>query len=306
MAVSSDIDLHSLLSPTFLFAMFEARVPWSKHQPIDFSSVMRGHPDKSKSIESISYPALQALSTLGVENVPDLMQFLPAPESSDFPEQALGLVTLLDQGPRALFEGVESRYIHGYFDVLALKLAHQLLGLPPALRPDSKQRWTTELGYGFDHWIMLRFGFIAPFTHSEQLEDHKVQGFLVEESRTEIEKLTGKMDPYRGGSEYDTNDVTAFSRCASNGRPRDPSMEARVFWLCTLFDVHLPIIKAFGRYPYRNSVLGRESTEEEREFLTKTNHFAEEQDETVVNKIREDVLAGRWTPLGEKRETTEK
>lgn len=34
---------------------------------------------------------------------------------------------------------------------------------------------------------------------------------------------------------------------------------------------HKAIIDQFGRYPHRNSVLGRDSTEQEREFLTQPN-----------------------------------
>ncbi|MCJ1237853.1 hypothetical protein MMC14_005840 [Varicellaria rhodocarpa] len=300
MTVSPKIHLSSVLNSALFHAAVKARVPWSRDQPVDFSAVLRGHPDKSKKLDAICYPALKMLSTLGVDNVPDLMLFLPVPESKEFPEQALGLVILLDQGPRALFEGVDSRYVNGYFDILALKLSNQLLALPPALRPDSKQRWMAELGYDFDHWILSRFWFIAPFTHSEQLENHEVQRILVEESRVEVEKLTGKIDPYRASRDEYIKDVTAFMRTACEGPPPDPHMEDLVFWFLMLFDVHFPIIKTFGRYPYRNSVLGRDSSEEEKDFLSRTNHFAEEEDETIVKKIREDVLAGKWTPLSEK------
>ena len=36
--------------------------------------------------------------------------------------------------------------------------------------------------------------------------------------------------------------------------------------------IHTDIIKRFGRYPYRNKVLGRESTNEEIEYLKTTHH----------------------------------
>ena len=36
--------------------------------------------------------------------------------------------------------------------------------------------------------------------------------------------------------------------------------------------IHTDIIKRFGRYPYRNKVLGRESTNEEMEYLNTTHH----------------------------------
>ena len=305
MTLPPAIDLRSLLNSTLFYDTFEAAVGWSKHEPVDFSVILGGHPDRSKRLRAICYPTLQALSTFGVGNVPDLMQFLPAPDTNEFPEQALGLVLLLDQAPRALFGGIDSRYVNGYFDVLALKLSHQLLGLPLALRPDSKHRWMSELGYNFDHWIASRFWFIAPFTHSEQLQDHKVQGILIEESRVEVENLTGKTDPWRERSEENAKDIMAFSRLASEGSLPYSCMEDFVFWFLMLFDVHLPIIKTFGRYPYRNNALGRGSTEKEKDFLSKTHHFGEEQDETAVKKIREDVLARRWTPLSESHESTE-
>ena len=37
-------------------------------------------------------------------------------------------------------------------------------------------------------------------------------------------------------------------------------------------NLHTDIIKKFGRYPYRNKVLGRESTEKEIEYLKSTHH----------------------------------
>ena len=39
-----------------------------------------------------------------------------------------------------------------------------------------------------------------------------------------------------------------------------------------LNNLHTDIIKRFGRYPYRNKVLGRESTNDEIEYLNSTNH----------------------------------
>ena len=37
-------------------------------------------------------------------------------------------------------------------------------------------------------------------------------------------------------------------------------------------NIHTEIIKKFGRYPYRNKVLNRESTDEEIEYLNTTHH----------------------------------
>jgi hypothetical protein len=44
--------------------------------------------------------------------------------------------------------------------------------------------------------------------------------------------------------------------------------------------------------------MGRENAPRELEWLEKTCHFGEIEPE-VAKRIREDVLAGIWTPLGE-------
>lgn len=60
--------------------------------------------------------------------------------------------------------------------------------------------------------------------------------------------------------------------------------------------IHTPIIAEFGRYPYRNGMLGRHNSSKENKFLEDTNHFAELDAETI-RRIRADVDAGRWSPL---------
>jgi hypothetical protein len=93
-------------------------------------------------------------------------------------------------------------------------------------------------------------------------------------------------------------DVYAFSKVFKEF-PSHPNvkMEEFVFWFLRLFDAHPPIIKAFWRYPYRNGAVGRESTPLELKWLEETHHFGEVK-EAVAKRIKEDVLAGRWTPLG--------
>jgi hypothetical protein len=65
-----------------------------------------------------------------------------------------------------------------------------------------------------------------------------------------------------------------------------------------ILDAHWPIIKRFGRYPYRNAIFGRVSTEEEGKWLDDTGHFGEASPE-VAERIRKDVEKGQWTPLGQ-------
>jgi hypothetical protein len=122
---------------------------------------------------------------------------------------------------------------------------------------------------------------------------------LCEESRVAVEEFTGKIDQYRATKEALDNDIYAFSReCKNFPTHPDTTLEEYVFWFLMIFDAHPPIIKVFGRYPYRNGAAGRESTPAELEWLEKTDHFGEVALD-VAKRIREDVLAGRWTPLGE-------
>jgi uncharacterized protein (DUF924 family) len=296
-------DLTSILSPSLLYATLKNRLPWSNKNPLDFSAVaaylFENEPDSLKDFHRICYPALKYLSTMGVSNVPDLMQLLPAPGAKEFPEQALGFQLLLDQGPRMLFKGIDQRYTNAYFDVISLNYAKQLHALPQALRPDSKARWMDEIGVSFDFWIVARFWFMAPFAHSEGIQDQELQRAMAEESRIAVEGRTGKMDPYRATKDELDKDIYAFSKVFKEF-PSHPNikMDEFVFWFLMLFDAHPPIIKAFGRYPYRNGAVGRESTPRELEWLEDTNHFGEVQEE-VAKRIKKDVLAGRWTPLGE-------
>jgi hypothetical protein len=117
--------------------------------------------------------------------------------------------------------------------------------------------------------------------------------------RTEVEKHTGKIDPYRVTREEENKDPTAFSKRARAGPPYHPDvkMDEFIFWFLMILDTHPAIIEAYGRYLYRNRAIGRESTEREKVFLEDTDHFGEESSE-VADKISEDIREGKWTPLG--------
>jgi len=99
---------------------------------------------------------------MGISNIPDLMQYLLAPESRDFSEQALGLQLLLDQGPRFLLDGIDQKYTNAYFDIISLKYAKQFHALPEAIGPDGKTRWMEEAGASFGCWVVARFWFMTP------------------------------------------------------------------------------------------------------------------------------------------------
>ena len=277
-------------------------LPWPEDQPLDYTAVVktyfRDEPDRRPDFYKAAFhQALKPLSTLGVDNVPDLMQFLPQPEALDFPSKALGLLALLDQATRAVLSGVNERYRYGYFDPLASKLARQLQALPPHLKPDTMERLTKQ-GWSWDYAMVARFWFSTPLAHSESLENQETLLVLSEGIRKDVEKRAGKKDPERGRMEEDLKDIYGFPRVYAEAPTQDGmKVDDFFFWLLRLLLVHSSIIRKFGRYPFYNNSLGRASTEEEKQYAQDTNYFATQTDEEVIKNIREDVEAGRWSRL---------
>ncbi|KAE8443326.1 hypothetical protein EG329_001969 [Mollisiaceae sp. DMI_Dod_QoI] len=144
--------------------------------------------------------------------------------------------------------------------------------------------------------------FYAPWVHSESIAVHRQVQIWYNELRVDIEKETGTTDPYREGKDELMRDVFGFPRMYRAGPPKGKdgglSKEDYVYWFLALMDVHFPIVERYGRYPYRNRGAGRESREEEKEWIVKAEGFGE-CDEETGRKIVEDVRKGVWTPLGE-------
>lgn len=300
-----DLDnLKSLLTPALFTHIAEAQLPYSKTSPLDFADVVAemGTDHFAAALrDSNAWPALVALSRLGLDGVPDLMSFLPDPSAREFPRQCHGLQLLLDQGPRVLCSGVDDRWTSGYFGVLALRLAGQWRALPPAQRPDSWARWRDDAGVTcIDHWAVSRLTWAAPFLHAEDLGSQEIGLAMSEETRAAVEAHAGVADPRRADRTALLEDDHAFLREIIKGPPRGEGLNLAswTFWWCMILDAHWPIINKFGRYPYRNAILGRESTREEEIWLDEENHFAEAPPD-VAKRIKEDVAKDVWTPLGE-------
>jgi uncharacterized protein (DUF924 family) len=299
---TQSIDLSKIITPELLEALRRVHLPWPEDQPLDWNVVVkqyfRGSPSTSPKFYDLTFEhALRPISTIGIENIPDFMQFLPSPEAKDFPSKALGLLLLLDQAPRSVLSGMNERWTYSYFDVLALKLVEQLHDLPPALQPDNIDRLMAQ-GWSFDYsaaaWIWLT----APLVHSESIESHEQQLIVSEKMRKLVEKHVGMTDPYRATEEEDSKDIYGFPNLVVHAPVQEGAqIEDFMFWLLRLFRVHTPLIRKFGHYPYRNNSVGRVSTKEEIQYAEDTSHFAMLDDEEIVRKIREDVKAGRWTPL---------
>jgi uncharacterized protein (DUF924 family) len=302
----SNSDLSTLLTPSLFSKVLEKRMPWPKSSTLDFSAVGKAiffaSDPNPYEFNDLGFPALKALSDIGVGNLPhlDLMQYLPPPTSPDFPPQALGLQLLLDIGSRSLCHGMDERYTAGYFDIISRNLALTYLFLPPALQPQSKKRWIGELGASVDYWMVCRIWFITPLIHSDDVAHHSIAYTQTEELRCEVETISGKRDPYRSRKEELDKDIYAFFNMMVE-KPPQGKMEDFMFWFCTVIDVHKPIVEHFGRYPYHNVALGRVSSSEEERGVRETGGWGNASPE-VAERIRGDVEGGRWRPFGEEYE----
>lgn len=149
---------------------------------------------------------------------------------------ALALSILLDQVPRNIFRTEQSKiYLH--YDVLAVALTRGIVhGSPrldqvPSVRANPVQR----------NWMYM------PLMHSESLADHELYAELLESMRRDIQDAAATS---QGGS-------GVVDQQAMEWVENTVAFEKR----------HEVIVRQFGRYPYRNEVCGRTTTEEESKWL---------------------------------------
>ncbi|KAK3686193.1 hypothetical protein B0T22DRAFT_467481 [Podospora appendiculata] len=294
-------ELRSVLTQTLFTLIVHARLPYYKQDTVDFATFGRNiflEDHFGPIVADHVWPALIALSKIGLDHMPDLSLYLPAPTDPSYPTQCLGLQLLLDHCPRLLFRGVDQRWTYAYFSTVSQRLAAVWLALPDAARPDTWARWQAA-GAGLDYWLCVRFWFGTPFVHSELLANQEIALAYTDETRSAVERASGKMDPYRARRDQILADLHGFPREYVRGPPQGEHVtrERWTWWVSMLMDIHKPIIDRFRRYPYLNSINGRASTGEEIEWLDEVGHFGEASKE-VAERIREDVQAGRWTPLG--------
>lgn len=290
---------HVLTSELFTFIV-NTRLPYEKHASIDFADFGRNiflEDHFGPVVQDKVWPALIALSKIDLDNMPDLSSYLPPPTHPAYPEQCLGLQLLVDHCPRLLFRGIDERWTYAFFSQISQRLGKVWFALPPSQRPDKWERWQKVAG--LDYWIAARFWFGTPFVHSELLENQHLALAYTDETRVVLESESGQRDPYRAKRTEILSDLVGFPRVYRNGPPlgHDVTRESWTFWMCMLMDIHVPIIERFGRYPYLNAIRGRQSTDEEMEWIENVNHFGETSEE-VAKRVKEDVDAGRWTPLG--------
>jgi len=289
-------DLSHILTPKLYKELVAAHFPWTP--PVDMAFASKFHflgiPNNTEQVSSICHePALKPLSELR-PLIPSLIEYLPAPSSREFPEEALGLILLVDLAPRKLYG--TSLWTNGYFDVVARKLSHAFLGLKPEEQPDVLERWTKELGYPFEDAMVRKYWLYSPLIHSEDMGDHLIVREKIEEMRCDVEKYSGVRDPWRETRERDGKDTTLFARLIRQGPPE--TFAEFFFWLLRVFDAHDPIIEKYGRYPYRNEAVGRKLTSEEELYLKETGNFGRGKlSEEEIRHLRVQVETGNWDPL---------
>ncbi|KAJ6261698.1 hypothetical protein Dda_2496 [Drechslerella dactyloides] len=141
---------------------------------------------------------------------------------------ALSFMILLDQIPRNLYRTKETlRLVFDHYDPIAVSLARHLATADPTTRLDMHP--------SIRHSLTYRMWFYMPLMHSERLADHRIH-------QEYLDKL-----------EKENSDDEEVS-----------TMLARMQYFTKM---HTDIIEKFGRYPYRNEYLGRESTDEEKKWL---------------------------------------
>ncbi|SPN98370.1 uncharacterized protein DNG_01415 [Cephalotrichum gorgonifer] len=157
---------------------------------------------------------------------------------------ALAAVLLLDQVSRNVYRDAEGQgLVYTHFDRLARSLVHLLLALPPHPSASSSgEEKVAALSRPDTHPLIAashayRSWFYMPLMHSEHLRDHELYLSLMSGCR---EEAAGRGD----------RDVVAAI---------DQSLDFELR--------HVGPLKRFGRYPHRNEVLGRESSEEEKVYL---------------------------------------
>lgn len=140
---------------------------------------------------------------------------------------ALSMILLLDQMPRNVYRDPQN-VVYNHYDRISRSLLRHILSSPERLDRHPHVR----------NSFAERTFFYLPLIHSEFMEDHDLWDKLVAE---DMKKETKEAGDQASSDFLDTS--IKFS------------------------EAHHVIIKKFGRYPYRNKWMDRETTKEEREWI---------------------------------------
>ncbi|KAI9371473.1 hypothetical protein BJX61DRAFT_543663 [Aspergillus egyptiacus] len=164
----------------------------------------------------------------------------------------LGLVLLFDQLPRNCYRGTEAALVYTFFDPIARTIASRALGLNiPSSSADIRYR------------LALRFWFYLPLMHSEDLGHQELVLEKYWEHQEDVRRFIDGTS-VEGMSEQERG----YHEILSSNRE---AVEGILAYNLKFQKEHHDLIARFGRYPYRNQVLGRTSTPEEEKFLREEN-----------------------------------
>ncbi|OJJ05664.1 hypothetical protein ASPVEDRAFT_32027 [Aspergillus versicolor CBS 583.65] len=170
------------------------------------------------------------------------------------PESALdwlGLIIFLDQLPRNCYRGEEAALVFSFFDPISRFITLRALEKKIEYSPDVRYR------------LALRHWFYLPLMHSETLSHQEIMLEKYREMDGDVSRLLDEQ-PAEGLGEKDLADREILA----GNRKAVEAISAQNF---KFQKEHYDIIAQFGRYPYRNKVLGRTTTPDEEKFLQEAN-----------------------------------
>jgi uncharacterized protein (DUF924 family) len=141
---------------------------------------------------------------------------------------------------------MEAAKVFNFFDPLALTIALKAKELAIHQRPEVRYKM------GYRLWLSM------PMEHAE---DIKMQELMVEEQKQRLQDLHMLIQ----GKVAMEDDGVRFCREVLVSKKDELSTLEK--GMQKAVDEHHDAIKRFGRFPYRNVALGRESTQEEQAFL---------------------------------------
>ena len=305
--------LGEILTPELCMEVYRLKFPWEKGNlpsgAVEGQSHFKPSADYIQAFYNlIFHHAIKPLSQLPLDSVlsVDLSKLLPNPNSPEYPEHCLGMITLLDQ-TRVFTTGYGFRYTRAFFDPICEQLVRQLVSLPANIRPDGKQAWLSR-DYTLEDWLVRTLWFWAPLVHSDvfMTADRELLKEWLHNMRSEVEYHAAVSDPFASMEPYDDVDINAFKGIMTKGPPsksyfnsdNEAAVSDYAFWWIRILNSHFAITDMCGHYPYWVRWTGLEWTEEDKEFMEKTDNFQyDPANEPILQQVRNDYLDGVWKPL---------
>ncbi|KAK2598074.1 hypothetical protein QQS21_005785 [Conoideocrella luteorostrata] len=248
-----DAVLKSLITPSLLHEIQEFWFPDAK--PESSIHVRQEHLSRwfagGEALDKVCVerflPTLEALRKINLKSGSSLIDAVQPADPCDW----MRLLLLLDQLPRNCYRGTSAAIVFTEFDPLARDIAHAAIqrGIPDQT---PQIRWQ----FAYRPW------FYMPLMHSEEMGDHEIalEGFR--RSAADVESLA-RGEQVSGSSEADEYRARALQVVRANAEAATELARKNLGFE----QMHADIIRRFGRYPHRNMALGREPTQEEREYL---------------------------------------